>query len=515
MSDRLRAGLVFCGMFCVVMLLFGNRLVLGTADEGIYLEGAQRLLQGQKLYVDFFGYMSPGSYWVQELSFRLFGLTMTAGRIPVLIYFSLSCALLYWLAARLSSRVAAALAVLLYFLFETAQSASLTAQHRWDSGAISLLAVAVAVYAQDSQNRWWIAVAGALSVLAAIFTPSVALVGIATFLWLLAWRPGRRLVLPFAAGCAVMTAALAIILWAGGILSAFIGQMLWLSRNYSAVNVMPYGAIIGGYRDLIKGGPSLEWIIRVGIVICLALPAILPVLSALGWSAAMWRHRRNAPEVIYLLICMAALIASAYPRQDVAHLAFIAALPYALGTALIARYLPRRAGAAVFGCVLFIGVMFGYHSAAELLAERRIQTPVGVVRLGPEEIPEVEALLKSVHPGDTVFVHPYQPLLYFLTQARNPTRYCYLAPGMMTEADELVTLQGLEQSPPKWIMHLDIAPEEFARVFPSSDPSTLQYKSIEYWIHQKYSVPDSQGITVVGYTLLKGVSADRLLAALN
>src|SRR5256885_8222053 len=106
MSDRWRAVLIFCGMFCLLMVLFGNRLVLSTADEGIYLEGAQRLLQGQKLYVDFFGYMSPGSYWAQALSFRLFGVTMTAGRIPVLIYFSINCALLYWLAARLSSPAA-------------------------------------------------------------------------------------------------------------------------------------------------------------------------------------------------------------------------------------------------------------------------------------------------------------------------------------------------------------------------------------------------------------------------
>ena len=37
--------------------------------------------------------------------------------------------------------------------------------------------------------------------------------------------------------------------------------------------------------------------------------------------------------------------------------------------------------------------------------------------------PEMHTLLEQVRPGQSLFVHPYMPILYFVTQARNPTRY--------------------------------------------------------------------------------------------
>jgi len=75
--------IVFVGIALLLWFAIGNRLLLGTNDEGIYLDAAQRILHGQKPYVDFFGYMAPGSFWVEALSLRLFGETVAAGRLPV------------------------------------------------------------------------------------------------------------------------------------------------------------------------------------------------------------------------------------------------------------------------------------------------------------------------------------------------------------------------------------------------------------------------------------------------
>src|SRR5713226_3289970 len=38
-----------------------------NGDEGIALQGAQRILQGQMLYRDFFSFYTPGSYYWQAL----------------------------------------------------------------------------------------------------------------------------------------------------------------------------------------------------------------------------------------------------------------------------------------------------------------------------------------------------------------------------------------------------------------------------------------------------------------
>src|SRR6204780_2928439 len=113
--ERAAPVLVFVGAALFLWFAFGNRLILGTNDEGIYLDAAQRILHGQKPYVDFFGVMTPGSFWIQALGFRLLGVSQMAGRAPVILYVALECALVYWLVERYASR-AAAIVTSLFFL---------------------------------------------------------------------------------------------------------------------------------------------------------------------------------------------------------------------------------------------------------------------------------------------------------------------------------------------------------------------------------------------------------------
>ena len=47
--------------------------------------------------------MSPGSYWLQALVFRLLGVSLWTGRLIVIFDFALQCALVFWLAAQLAS----------------------------------------------------------------------------------------------------------------------------------------------------------------------------------------------------------------------------------------------------------------------------------------------------------------------------------------------------------------------------------------------------------------------------
>ncbi|HUS08200.1 MAG TPA: glycosyltransferase family 39 protein [Bryobacteraceae bacterium] len=506
-SERLRTILIFLGGFAILLLLHGNRLILSGIDEGIFLEAAQRMYQGQKLYVDFFGYMSPGCYWVHELSFHLFGVTLRAARIPTLLYLAADAALLYWLAVQLTSRAAAAAATIFFLIFAAGNSATLTAQHRWDSGAISLLAIACAVRAHRTQSRLWIGISGALCVCATAFTPSVALVGAATFCWLLVWPANRRLALPFTTGCALMACLLVIYMSTTGIWTGFIRQMRWLAQNYSDVNIAPYGWVNGGYADLLSGGFSFEWIVRATVVTALAIPAMLPVAVALGTLAVYLRHGRNTlaqpetPVVLYLLLCMAAVVGSSYPRPDTGHLAFIVMIPYVLAAWLAAEHLPRKVLAPVLMFATFAAGMFALQTGFELATEKTVNSPVGRLRVHRQDAPAVEALLSHVRPGDGLFVHPYLPLLYFLTQGNNPTRYSYLAPGMMKLADESLALRGLTQNPPKWLLHNDIDAATFSRVFPSGDASKVGYQRIEGWIHQKYGSAAFPAIAIDGYQL--------------
>jgi hypothetical protein len=94
--------------------------------------------------------------------------------------------------------------------------------------------------------------------------------------------------------------------------------------------------------------------------------------------------------------------------------------------------------------------------------------------------------LANIQPADTLFVYPYEPLFYFLTQAHNPTRYLWLQPGMMSDADERTAVSELIPHPPKWVLYRDLAPTDYLRIWPGSDPTRLRMKLVEEFISANY-----------------------------
>jgi 4-amino-4-deoxy-L-arabinose transferase-like glycosyltransferase len=489
MYRRFAPAAFFVAAAALLFWMFGNRLILATNDEGIYFDAAERILHGQKPYVDFFGYMSPGSFWMQALAFRLLGVTLAAGRVLVLFYVALECALIYWLVERFASRTTAILTALFFLAFQTADPRLLTAQHRWDSSAFALASIAICV---ASQRRWTLAASGFLTACAALATPSVALVAIATLIWL-----GRRS-LWYLAGIAIAGTSAIAALWINGTFEAFLAQLGWLSRNYAAVNVMPYGSIIGGWGALFQDASVWELPIRIGIVFCLALPAILPI-AALAGGTVLWFRRRES-TLLYLLFCVIALIASTHPRSDVAHLAYVAALPYAVAGIVTYRLLPAlprvwlTLAMAVFASAFLMQVQLPGNF-------KTLHTPVGDLRAGVEEAPLVQQLLASVRPHQSLFVYPYKPLLYFVTQADNPTRYSYLAPGLMTAEDARLALSELEARPPEWVLYMALDRAEFERVFPAAKGFDPHYPELESWIQANYRASACPPLN--GYVLMR------------
>jgi len=528
LSSAKIAALLFFAIFAVMLAFHGNRLV-ATNDDGIVLESAQRMAQGARPYVDFFGYMSPGSYWMQSLMFRVFGISLWAGRLIVIADFSLQCSLLFWLVARLSDSRAAAAAVLVTFAgFQIADPSFLTAQHRWDSATVALAGLCLMIKRRTVQDQpaapgydaesgpsdpavtgaagsSRACASGALLAAAAWCTPSLGLIGAVAFAWLAIKRERRRDTIPFLGGAAVVTLAALGTLAASGSLMAFLHQMAWLRQNYSTVNVLPYGSVIGGYRALLEGTSGIgELIVRIVVVICVALPAILPPLAMLLWGFALWR--KTAPvehrdALVLLLASTATLVITTFPRADVMHLAFIAALPYALAGSALARLLPARTAITVAMTSMLMASIFAANYFHGWQESARVQSPAGVLRVPMDQSANVERLMAEVHPGDSLFVYPYMPLQYFLTQARNPTRFSYLAPGMMTRAEEMETLAELQVRPPQWLLYLQLSPEEFLRVFPHGSGLNWRFDTLEEWLRANYKPVENPGVTVAGYGL--------------
>ena len=496
------ALLIFFAVAALLLAVQGNRFIL-TNDEGILLDPAQKVAAGARPYVDFFGYMSPGSYWIQGALFKLLGVSLWAGRLPVILDFSLQCALLFWLTARLASQRAALAAVVIFTGFQIADPSFLTAQHRWDSSTLALAGLCVALRFPSKRG---LAASGALHAAAAWCTPSIALVGAAQALWLVWSTERRRWLLPFFGGVAAVTALAAAGLAAQGSLLAFYRQMLWLERNYASVNWMPYGSVIGGYGRLFTDSSALEKFLRGIFVFCLALPAILPPTGLLLWGFVYRRQQvpdESQPEVLLLSLAVIAFALSAFPRADLFHLALVAALPSALAAAALARLLPVRAGAILAFTLLPLAILFSWNNISSAFAGQTASSPAGNLRVPADLAPVVTSLMTQVHAGDTLFVHPYMPIFYFVTQGRNPTRFSFLAPGMMTGVEEAEALSALQSHPPEWLLYMHLSDGEFKRVFPNAAAAGSRFSSLETWLEQNYTPLDQHPVNIAGYRLYR------------
>ena len=501
MSTRVRSAVaIFLAVVALLLVVHANRVV-ATNDEGILLDAAQRVADGQRPYVDFWTYMTPGSYWLQAVLFKLFGISLLTARLIVIFDFALQCALVFWLTSALASLRGAWFATIAFLGFQMADPAFLTAQHRWDSSTLALAGVAIAVSA--SSTLAWVA-CGAILAIAAWCTPTVGMVLLVTAAWLAFQTERRKALIPLLDGAAIPFTAGALLLIAQGGLMPMIQQLLWLRKNYM-VNAMPYGSILGGYAALFEDlTGNLDLAIRILLVGCVALPAILPPVALFGWGWLLGRKKVTDDQrsaAILLLGAGAALILALSPRPDVMHLAFVVAIPYILVAAAASKLVPSavRVPAGLFAVLL--AFVFSLHSFTGLAETSKVGSPVGNLRVDNKQRDAMEKLFAAVHPGETLFVYPYMPMHYFLTQAHNPTVYSFFSPGMSTQREANAALAELQQRPPEWILFTKFSEKEILRVIPQVGSADTHYPALEEWLEKNYPVSQSDKVVISGYEL--------------
>jgi hypothetical protein len=493
-----QAAILFAAAAAWLWWLAGNRLTL-VNDEGIFLDGAVRVLHGAVPYRDFFALIGPGEFWNLALLFRIFGVKLWAARLLLVADVALIAACMYWLLATLDSARLAAWICAFYLAVLSADSGVLVVNHQWDSGALILLAVCFFFHGQRGGGRWANAAAGATAAYAAWITPPVLVVAAVLFTWALIRREWRAALL-LSAGAGSVSAVSIGLLAGAGALGPFLDHLLWTASNYAGANRFPYGEIIGGYSELLAGTHGLGWLQRAFVVAFVALPAIVPIGVLAG--CAVSRRFRQPPDLLLPLCAIAGVIACA-PRLDVSHMNYAAPLCYVVAGCAFAGIASRRAEVAI-GLLLSIGAAaFAGAAGASRVALETIETRVGPVSANPAGARLVRDLDREVRPGERLFAFPYLPIAYFLTLARNPTVYSYLQPGMMAESDERAALQELMAAPPDKVFYQDVTPAGYLRLFPSSDPKRLRMSRIEEWLRQNYERDYAFSEAQRGYRLLE------------
>jgi len=497
MSLARRTGVVFLCTALYLGWLAASRFVLVMNDEGIYLDGALRMLHGQMPYRDFFCITGPGTFALITASFRVFGPTILAARIPVVWDIAIITACLFWLASKLSNSMTAGLMAFVYVTFATLAETAVVANHRWDSGAWAVLAGTLIVLVSENPSARISNVitfgAGLAAGIAAWCTPPVALAVIALGACLLLYRSLRSLFGPYAGGVAVAFAAGAIWIVRTGTLRAMLDSLLWSPSNYLAANRTWYGSVTGGYANLLQGASLVNLVNTILLLVFFTLPATLPFFSLL------WLRKRPPMSVIILLTLGFTLILSTYPRWDLNHLTWVSAPFYALAPPLVTPAWLRKTVTVMTlvaaGACTMVSVQRRAHETTRA-------TEVGVVHGQPADLDVLASVNARVKPADTLFVFPYRPLLYFVTGAKNPTRYSFLQPGMFSDKDESDALSQLRAHPPQLVFYSDIPPETYLRIWPGSDRRHLRMAHIENFLRENYQEEekwaDFQLLTLTG-----------------
>jgi hypothetical protein len=397
--------------------------------------------------------------------------------------------------------------VSVFFAFSTRDLRVIALNHRWDSSLLAFISLGPAYAALLSGSRWLAFISGVLAAAAAWCTPPLALVGAVAALWMLATARLRRLLPAFVAGVAAVSLISVGILIHERALTPMVEHLLWTSSNYSGANRVPYGWAGTGYFDIGSGLGPVGWIFYGMLLIVVVLPAALPPLTLLAWAVyfAVRRNVTQFPGTLFLIAVSIPLLISTYPRWDSWHLLYVAPVFYVLAAAFLHQTLPVHLRPILFAGVAFIGVFVWAPVLAQAGRYEKLATPAGTLRISGEDRELLSMAVNNVHPGDSLFVFPYLPTIYFITRGVNPTRFSYLQPGLMTKEDETTALGELRNRPPEWVLYDYVPPEVYLQHWPSSDPRLLRLNLIEDFLSANYQAVEKRKNRLGEFSLLRRI----------
>jgi len=450
--DWLVAVLVFC--VSALHFSFFYRYTLLIGDEGIVLQGAQRILAGQVLYRDFFSFLTPGSYYWVALFFKVFGSSILVARAVLLVEGALFSTITYLLARRVCARWSAFLASLCLTL--TGLPYWFVVLHNWDSTLWACLALYCAVLFLEVPRYATLFALGWFSALTCLFEQSKGaglVVGLGLAFIILAitdremsphWKPAFWGLLALGFGLPFLVTFLYFAV--NHSLFVMLEAWLWPLDNYSAVNKTPYGFV--GSREAIAAVYTGPWPSRMTAIIVTAPWFFIPSLPLIAIGVLIYvipkkrRGRLDGKWHAYYVVISSVVIgllasAVATGRPDFTHLMFLSPVVFVTlswiidGHLLPSRFvrlaLPFLVFALLLSCLAFGAALL----LKPLNSSASLHTRRGALKAGrSDEV--IDYIQAKFSPGQTILVYPDQPLYYYLTGTFGPGRYEHLIPGFHT-----------------------------------------------------------------------------------
>ena len=477
-------------------------------DEGIVLEGAQRVLRGEVLYRDFFSYFTPGSYYFLALLFKIFGSSFLVARTVLVFFGGVYSTVTYLLARRMCSRTSAIIVAVLVTL--TTLPNRFEVLHNWDSTLWACLAVYCAVRWLESPHWKWTFATGSFASLTFLFEQSKGaglVLGLGAGLIAVTLLDQRqklwsgKLSQGLAAGIAWPFLITVVYFGTQHSLSLMLADWFWPLHHYSLANHVPYGYQnwSESTRHALFGSGSLA--VRAITVLTVSSGFLIPALPlvALGllvyWVVQMRRqHGQWVVGAHYVLVCAALsglLLSIVIGRADILHFRYLMPLfALVLGWLMDGHDIPARLFGAVKPFFITYALAALLLSAMPILlraadAHDQIQTRRGVIKVSaPDTV--VEYVQAHVAAGQQILVYPYLPLYYYLTATANPTRYEYFQPGMHTPQQAEQMLAQIKASKVPVVLFQPSFWEKIPTSWPGTPIGAIARDPIADYIQREY-----------------------------
>ena len=513
-----RGALLPVGLWLVAALVSGFTAwrYLEPFDEGLLLQAATRVADGQWPYADFGWSYGPGQPLLIALAFKLLGPSVVWWRL-VRVAADATAALLVW---RLTGRAAGPGWALVAWAAAALVSAQPTsANPAAVAFALALAALAVAT-GGDSATPRRAASAGALAALAGFWRPDFGLVAAAAVVAALLVRRGgtggaRAAVVagrdaadgaraaPVAAAAAVAGTVLlwlpfAVVVGPGELWEVFVAGSAREGEFWS----LPFPLV---YDGPLRAWPPGDLATDVKDLLGYELP-LAGVVALAG--AAVSLRRALSPVLVGLLVLGAGMAVYLFSRPDEQHAQplLIAACAF-VPIALAAR--PARPLAAVLALSLVLLLAVGAANRLSALVLPPDLEPVrldGVpgIRVPPDEaraLPPMVALVQQlVPPGEPIYVAPRRsdlvtlsaPLVHFLVDRPNLLEDDVLLQARPAEQQRIVA--ALRRDPPRavvrWTDPLSSRPEPNARGRPSGSRALDEHLASAYRLRARFGAYD-------------------------
>jgi hypothetical protein len=502
---------------------FTVRRYLDPFDEGLLLQAATRIADGQWPYRDFGWAYGPGQPLVVALAFKAFGPSVIAWRL-IRVAADATVAVLVWAFARPAAGPRWAPAAWLAAAAIVAQPT--TANPFAVALAFGLGAVLAAARARP-------ALAGLLVAAAAFWRPDFGLLAAAAAIAAAARRHGtmtakgvttgarrdggltapgittgaRRHGAIVAAGVAVAAAAL---LYAPFAIAAGVPR-LWDSLVAEALRDgawwrLPFPLEYGGS---LRGWPPRALAEDVKDVLGFYLPAIGVAGVAASGAAIALRRREVTPAAAGLAVFAAGSLVYLLSRPDELHAQPLLVCLCALAPLAAAAGLRGRPLAAILAAVLALVLAAGAAKQVSALLlppdlERVRVAGATAARVPPAEaraLPQMVALVQRlVPPGEPIYVAPRRsdlvtlsnPLVHFLTRRPNVLRRDVLLQARPTEQAAIVA--ALRRARPRavvrWTDPLSSRPEPNRRGRPSGSRALDEHLARAYRLRARIGAYD-------------------------